>query len=112
MVGIGTLIVFIAMVLIAAVVASVLITTSENLQSRAKTVGTATIREVSAGLAIEDIAGYTNADKTIIEYLALTIRTLRGSHILMTLFYFVSFVWVVAITGVFIDIGLGGYLGI
>jgi flagellar protein FlaJ len=44
--------------------------------------------------------------------LALTIRTLRGSHILMTLFYFVPFVWVVAITGVFIDIGLGGYLGI
>ena len=44
--------------------------------------------------------------------LALTIRTLRGSHLLMTLFYFVPFVWVVAITGVFIDIGLGGYLGI
>lgn len=61
MVGIETLIVFIAMVLIATVAASVLITTSENLQSRAKTVGTATIREVSAGLAIEDIAGYTNA---------------------------------------------------
>ena len=61
MVGIETLIVFIAMALIATVAASVLITTSENLQSRAKTVGTATIREVSAGLAIEDIAGYTNA---------------------------------------------------
>jgi len=61
MVGIETLIVFIAMVFIATVAASVLITTSENLQSRAKTVGTATIREVSAGLAIEDIAGYTNA---------------------------------------------------
>ena len=30
----------------------------------------------------------------------------------MTLFYFVPVVWVVAITGVFIDIGLGGYLGI
>ena len=61
MVGIETLIVFIAMALIATVAASVLITTSENLQSRAKTVGTATIREVLAGLAIEDIAGYTNA---------------------------------------------------
>ena len=79
MVGIGTLIVFIAMVLIAAVAASVLITTSENLQSRAKTVGTATIREVSAGLAIEEIAGYTNADKTVIEYLALTVRPRAGS---------------------------------
>jgi len=79
MVGIGTLIVFIAMVLIAAVAASVLITTSENLQSRAKTVGTATIREVSAGLAIESINGYTNTDKTVIEYLALTVRPRAGS---------------------------------
>ncbi len=79
MVGIGTLIVFIAMVLIAAVAASVLITTSENLQSRAKTVGTATIREVSAGLAIEDITGYTNPEKTVIEYLALTVRPRAGS---------------------------------
>jgi len=79
MVGIGTLIVFIAMILIAAVAASVLITTSETLQSRAKTVGTATIREVSAGLAIEDIAGYTNEAKTKIEYLALTVRPRAGS---------------------------------
>ena len=79
MVGIGTLIVFIAMVLIAAVAASVLITTSENLQSRAKTVGTATIREVSAGLAIDEIVGYTNEDRTIIEYLALTVRPRAGS---------------------------------
>lgn len=79
MVGIGTLIVFIAMVLIAAVAASVLITTSETLQSRAKTVGTATIREVSAGVSIESITGYTNVDKTRIEYIALTVRPRAGS---------------------------------
>jgi len=79
MVGIGTLIVFIAMVLIAAVAASVLINTSETLQSRAKTVGTATIREVSAGVAIESITGYTNENKTRIEYLALTVRPRAGS---------------------------------
>jgi flagellin FlaB len=79
MVGIGTLIVFIAMVLIAAVAASVLISTAETLQSRAKTVGTQTIKEISSGMAIESVTGYTNSDKTVIEYLALTIRPRAGS---------------------------------
>jgi len=79
MVGIGTLIIFIAMVLIAAVAASVLITTSETLQSRAKAVGTQTIREVSAGVAIEEVTGYTDAAQTKIEYLALTVRPRAGS---------------------------------
>jgi flagellin FlaB len=79
MVGIGTLIIFIAMVLIAAVAASVLITTSETLQQRAKTVGTQTIREVSAGVAIEDVTGYTNANKTMINYLSLVVRPRAGS---------------------------------
>jgi len=79
MVGIGTLIVFIAMVLIAAVASSVLITTSETLQSRAKTVGTSTIREVSAGITVESVTGFTNVDKTKITHLALTIRPRAGS---------------------------------
>ena len=79
MVGIGTLIVFIAMVLIAAVASSVLINTSETLQSRAKTVGTQTIREVSAGISVESVTGYTNSAKTKITYLALTIRPRAGS---------------------------------
>jgi len=79
MVGIGTLIIFIAMVLIAAVASSVLITTSETLQSRAKTVGTQTIREVSAGVSIDSVTGYTNASKTRIQYLALTVRPRAGS---------------------------------
>jgi len=43
--------------------------------------------------------------------LSFTIRILKGSHKLMTLFYFVPFVWVVALTGAIVDIGLGGYLG-
>ena len=79
MVGIGTLIVFIAMVLIAAVAASVLISTSETLQSRAKTVGTQTIREVSAGISIDSVTGYTDSGKTKIEYLALSVRPRAGS---------------------------------
>jgi flagellar protein FlaJ len=44
--------------------------------------------------------------------MALTIRSLRGSHILVTLFFFVPFTWIVAITSTAVDIGLRGYLGI
>lgn len=43
---------------------------------------------------------------------AVTIRTLRGGHILISLLFFVPFVWIVAITSVFINIWLTGYLGI
>lgn len=43
--------------------------------------------------------------------MGLTIRSMRGSHILVTLFYFVPFAWIVAITSVAVDIGLRGYLG-
>ena len=42
--------------------------------------------------------------------LAITIRTLRGSHILITLLYFVSFVWVVAITATATGTLLGSLL--
>lgn len=79
LVGIGTLIIFIAMILIAAVAATVLINTAEELQARAKTVGTQTIREVSAGISVESVTGYTNTNKTKITHLALTVRPRAGS---------------------------------
>ncbi|MDG6217915.1 MAG: flagellin [Candidatus Thermoplasmatota archaeon] len=79
-IGIGTLIVFIAMILVAAVAASVIIQTSENLQNRAYAVGKQTIREVSSGMQIVDLTGYTNEDKTRVEYLAITIRPRAGSY--------------------------------
>ena len=44
--------------------------------------------------------------------MAITIKVLRGSHILISLLYFVPFVWTVAITAVFVDVGLGGYLAV
>jgi archaellum biogenesis protein FlaJ (TadC family) len=42
--------------------------------------------------------------------LALTIRMLRGSHILITLLYFIPFVWVVAVTSFIVEFVFGGML--
>ncbi|UCH72227.1 MAG: hypothetical protein JSW62_01390 [Thermoplasmatales archaeon] len=80
MIGIGTLIIFIAMVLVAAVAASVLIQTSQTLQTHAYKVAGETIQEVAGGVKIEDIAGYTNAEKTHVQYLAIAIAPRAGSE--------------------------------
>lgn len=79
-VGIGTLIVFIAMVLVAAVAASVIMQTAESLQQRAYAVGKQTIRDVSSGVRIIGITGYTDINKTKIEYLAIAITPRAGSY--------------------------------
>lgn len=79
MMGIGTMIIFIAMVLVAAVAASVLIQTSQVLQERAYKVGTETIQEVSGGLEIDKIVGYANANKTYIEYMAMVMSLTAGA---------------------------------
>jgi len=42
--------------------------------------------------------------------LALTLRMMRGSHVLVTLIYFVPFVWVIAITSYIVELVFGGML--
>jgi len=79
-IGIGTLIVFIALVLVAAVASSVIIQTGENLQNRAYAVGKQTIREVSSGVKIVDLIGYTDVDKSVLQYLAISVSPRAGSY--------------------------------
>jgi len=79
-IGIGTLIVFIAMVLVAAVAASVIIQTAENLQQRAYAVGKQTIQDVSSGVRVISVTGYTDENRTRIEYLAIAVTPRAGSY--------------------------------
>ena len=78
-VGIGTLIVFIAMVLVAAIAAGVLINTAGLLQSQAQQTGEETTAEVSDVIQIGEVVGNNTDDDGAIEYVNASVRLASGS---------------------------------
>ena len=76
-IGIGAMIVFIAMVLVAGIAASVLIQTSSKLESQAMQSGQETIAEVSSGISVFDIVGKKGSADLL--YLGITVRARAGA---------------------------------
>ena len=75
--GIGAMIVFIAMVLVAGIAASVLIQTANRLEIQAMQTGQETIGEVSTGLAVSAIDGYKDVEN--LSLMTITVQPRSGS---------------------------------
>jgi archaeal flagellin FlaB len=75
--GIGAMIIFIAVVLVAGIAASVLVQTANRLEIQAMTTGQETIREVSTGLAVIDIEGLNESG--VIVNMTIAVRSRAGS---------------------------------
>jgi len=78
-IGIGAMIVFIAMVLVAGIAASVLIQTSGRLETQAMKSGSETIYEVATGMQVECVLGYNISGWGNISRLAIEVRPRAGS---------------------------------
>jgi flagellin FlaB len=76
-IGIGSLIIFIAMILVAGIAASVFIQTMNSLEQQALQSGQESIKDVSSGLRVTQVSGYN--DGTTISQIAIFLKTTAGS---------------------------------
>jgi archaeal flagellin FlaB len=76
--GIGTLIIFIAIVLVAAIAASVLLGTAGSLQQKALTTGKQTQQEVASGIQVISLSGQNGYDGAV-ETFEILIKLSAGS---------------------------------
>jgi flagellin FlaB len=77
--GVGAMIIFIAMVLVAGIAATVFIQVANELQIQAMYTGQETIDEVSTGIAIMDIEGHVTDISKGIDLMTITVRGRAGS---------------------------------
>lgn len=77
--GVGALIVFIAMVLVAGIAASVLVQVANDLQMQALYTGQETIEEVATGVQVMDVGGHVSDSSNGIDLVAIGIRGRAGA---------------------------------
>ena len=77
--GIGAMIIFIAMVLVAGIAATVLVQVANTLQMQALYTGQETIQEVATGISVVDIEGNVTTAANGIEKLTISVRGRAGS---------------------------------
>ena len=77
--GVGTMIIFIAMVLVAAVAASVLISTANKVREQAQNTGDQAINNVASGFVVQDVTGQVTAARDSIKNLTVQLRLQAGS---------------------------------
>jgi len=76
--GVGTLLIFIAMILVAAVAASVLVQTAYKLQQQAESTGDEALADVATGFKVLAVWGTTDGNATI-DHIYLKIALTAGS---------------------------------
>ena len=78
-IGIGALIIFISMILVAGIAANVLIQTMNTLQEKALQTGDETLRDISGGIRVTHISGKANISK--INQIAIIITPTASANI-------------------------------
>lgn len=77
--GVGTMIIFIAMVLVAAVAASVLISTANKVREQAQNTGDQAINNVASGFVVQDVTGTVDPTFATMTDLTIQMRLQAGS---------------------------------
>ncbi|MBW3583974.1 MAG: flagellin [Euryarchaeota archaeon] len=79
-VGIGTMIVFIATILVAATAAAVLLDTSGKLQDKAQSTGSETTKEVASNVLVKGVIGTRHAGAGDIRWINVTVSLAPGAE--------------------------------
>ncbi|MDD1772093.1 MAG: hypothetical protein LUQ09_04160 [Methanomassiliicoccales archaeon] len=77
--GVGTMIIFIAMVLVAAVAASVMISTANTVREQAQSTGDQAIDNVASGFTVQDVVGEVDSAMTSVVNVTIYMRLSAGS---------------------------------